>query len=195
MRIIIYIFFLCAVPTMGFAQTAQSLGIIDNNYWEDGGGPPATIPLSQTISPFNAPFEGVSYTSGIVNNTTSRYTSSGVYCSSGVGEFNKHMSQVPQSLASSDTCFDSFLRANDLLGKSLYQEAYDTARRFIEACPLHEKSDNAFSMVSSANYARSDDRTRFTECREWLKTVFVPEPRYSLLLCRCRSNHGNLLLV
>jgi hypothetical protein len=52
-----------------------------------------------------------------------------------------------------------------------YEEAYSYHKKYIENCAQEKRSGGVFSRMSTANYVRSKDDSRFPEFREWLKKV------------------------
>lgn len=162
-------FLFSAVITM-MAVGAVLCGGLDSNHWENGDGSTYTPPPSAT----NPPFDGVVYTKADVIGGPFSFTN--VFCSSGIPAQSLIKSQLQQSTVELDSCALMDGNAIILLQQGKYQEAYDSAKHFIEVCALYENSQAAFTTISAANSGRSEDNGRFAECREWLKTVLYLNP-------------------
>jgi hypothetical protein len=67
-------------------------------------------------------------------------------------------------------CRMLFNRVFSYSQNSMYQEAYDTAKYYIETCPDHNNSHMAFSDMTAAVQFLSLDKLEF---REWLRTVVL----------------------
>jgi hypothetical protein len=141
-----------------------------DNYWENGDNS-EYIPPSIASSPG---FDNVIYTSAEIDGGPFMYTN--VYCSSGVGAEGKGSNQKPQSIPLEKTCSLRLDEASYLIQGGEYQAGYDSARLFVELCPLFNKVTNGFNYTSTANEARSSDNGRYEEYREWLKSVLYLNP-------------------
>ena len=88
-------------------------------------------------------------------------------------ESTKHNNPLSQSLESTDSSLCKHLaQTYDGLGQGGYnQQAYDTARVYMEHCAQQKESYQAFLDIDGYNTERSNDLHRFEEYREWLKKV------------------------
>ena len=106
MRIIIYLFILCAVPVMGFAQN------------------------------------------------------------------NMYSQQPQQVLVTDDTCQLLLNYGYSFNRNFMYEQAYDSLRKFVETCPLHQSAYEAFPQTGVSVYnIEGNDSVRYEEYREWLISV------------------------
>ncbi len=67
------------------------------------------------------------------------------------------------------------------------QQAYDTSRYYIEHCFMEDGSAGEFDNTSNYNQNRSDNHARYSEYREWLKSVLYlnsPDPNW---YCSCAN--------
>lgn len=101
------------------------------------------------------------------------YTFTDIYCSSGTGEIAKKGDLNPLFFPITDTNICNALsnKFQSLGGGGQYQQAYDTARSYIEHCAGLSYSYSAFEFIGDYNSQRDTSRFRFDEYREWLKNV------------------------
>jgi hypothetical protein len=155
-----------------FSTGSVSIGNAEGNYWENGDGSVYNPPTTAT----NPPFDGVTYTNATV--TGGPYSFSNVFCSSGISAVTESNGQQRQSYihVTEDTCELLYGNAKLLKVNGKYQDAYDSMRFYVESCPTHYYVVSAFSSLTGSNDARTNDRIKYSEYREWLKSVLYLNP-------------------
>jgi hypothetical protein len=155
-----------------------SLNYINKNFWAYGAWGSLT---AVTINSGNYATYMVNITYPLNNpvcDSSVNVSGGSVYCGVGFDLSQKGSSQTTQSVMelSSKDCLGLYDLAEDYLHSNKYQQAYDTAKKFVEECAnvvviSGNKGSIGFGITSSANFARNDDKNRFDEYREWLKSV------------------------
>lgn len=150
---------------------------IDGNYWADNGNNTTSAPFTKSSDVVrDANIVSVSFTNGASDaNKNSYYTTSSVYCSSGISEAIIY-DKLDKILAlqedkSKEDCYNILNEGDALRASKSYQAAYDKYRSFFDTCAYLSNAWEFFSEVGSMNASRSGDYHRFEEYREWLKKV------------------------
>ncbi len=173
MRNVILFLVLCAAPLVAFGQRTS----IDNIYRENGDGSNATIPASQTSSPFPSPFEGVTYTNSTPSSGLNYITH--VCCGSGIALEGQDCEDPfdggggPAGIVeiTPEECQHLIDSAKALDSENKFESAHQAYRKAIETCANTTKVWHLFNSVGGTNSFRSTDINRYIDCREWLKEV------------------------
>ncbi len=177
--------------------TKVALGNIDHNFWGTGVNPGSgTI----TCSP-NCDWSGGGGT--ITNAASISYSATGAYrssqigkpswwwqveCGAGLPQVVASTSSKPLSIEESDSCLQLWNSANQFRDDRLWQQSYDTFRRFIESCPNDfPNSSIAFNRIIGDVYALGGavNSPIQASCLSWLKSVLyrnTTDPEY---FCSC----------
>ncbi len=106
------------------------------------------------------------------------------FCTGSV--FGQKEKMNPQSV---DSCKLLFNLANAYEENNMYQECYDTARKFIETCPSYVESWKAFTFTDAGiRGSNVDDTSRYRKYRSWLVSVLFLNTIDPYYFCGCMAS-------